>query len=350
MLSVLLFPVSWLYGGLMRLRNFLYDKGWKKGHQFPVAVICIGNLNVGGSGKTPMVEYLIRLLAERYQVAVLSRGYGRKTRGFRLAAAGEDPSSIGDEPYQCYQKFSSQVTVAVCESRAEGIQQLLQRAPETTLVLLDDAFQHRAVRADFSLLLTDITKPFFADHVLPAGRLREPREGSARADAIVVTKCAAWTPEMAKKIIDQVVRYSGPRPVFFAGIQYQQPVSFGGGHRPAKKLLLVTGIANSAPLVDYLTQHFEIAAHRQFEDHHEYSLKELTDIQARARALDASIMTTEKDRVKIDAPAWLGELDRKLWFYLPIETKILDSGAEFDTLVLAKISAVQNHLFKNHSK
>src|SRR5882672_55290 len=165
MLSILLFPFAFLYGLVTRVRNLLYDIGWKKSYAFQPALISVGNLNVGGTGKTPMIEYLVNLLNGKYSLAILSRGYGRNTRGFLLAEMHDDATTIRDEPFQFYRKYGNQVSVVVCESRVEGITKLMKRKPDVQVILLDDAFQHRAVKALFSVLLTDFSKPFFNDYL-----------------------------------------------------------------------------------------------------------------------------------------------------------------------------------------
>jgi tetraacyldisaccharide 4'-kinase len=188
-LRILLLPVAWLYEGITRLRNWLYDKGYKKSTSFPLPVISVGNLTVGGTGKTPHVEYLVRLLKDQRQLVTLSRGYGRQTKGFLIADEQANAATIGDEPMQFYQKFGHQIKVAVGEKRVPAIEQILRLYPKTEIILLDDAFQHRAVRPCFSILLSDYHRPFYTDFVLPAGRLRESRKGAGRADAVIFSKC-----------------------------------------------------------------------------------------------------------------------------------------------------------------
>ncbi|MGC4022066.1 MAG: tetraacyldisaccharide 4'-kinase [Cyclobacteriaceae bacterium] len=220
MLPVILAPFSWLYGAVTRFRNFLYDNGFKKSDSFDRAVICVGNLSVGGTGKTPMIEYLVRLLSKEYKVAILSRGYDRKTNGFRLAGEqGEDTSTIGENVFQFFNKFKSEVVVAVCESRVEGINRLLEinNSLNVMVLLLDDAFQHRAVKPIFSILLTEFSKPFFNDRILPQGRLRESRAGSIRADVVVVTKCNEINEERISFFEKSIEEYAGGEADFLFG-------------------------------------------------------------------------------------------------------------------------------------
>ncbi len=340
MLSLLLFPFAFLYGLVTRLRNFLYDWGWKRSHAFDCATISVGNLNVGGSGKSPMIEYLVNLLIEKYSVAILSRGYGRITHGFLLAEKHDDATTIGDEPFQFYRKYGSRVTVVVCESRVEGMTKLMKKKPGVQVVLLDDAFQHRAVKPLFSVLLTDFSKPFFNDHLLPMGRLRESRRGSARADVIVVTKCDNLSDEKGHEFKTRLSRYAGPKPVYFSGVGYKAPRAMEGDESLNNNIVLVTGIANSRPMVDYVSSNFNLIHHFNFGDHHRYSFEDIKVIQMKAR-LSAHILTTEKDMVKLIAPEWRNVMDKKLWFYLPIESYFLKSGSEFDKMIEQKIEDSQ---------
>ena len=333
MLSIILAPFSWLYGAVTRFRNFLYDIGLKKSYSFDQAVISVGNLSVGGTGKTPMIEYLVRLLSNDYSIAILSRGYGRKTKGFRLAGESDDASTIGDEPLQFHQKFKGKVEIAVCENRVEGINQLMVLKKSIQVILLDDAFQHRRVKPLYSILLTDFSKPFFKDHILPKGRLRESRKGSSRANVVVVSKCKSLTAEVEAEYAKEIQSYSGDKSVFFSAIGYNKPVSLQNS-QIGKDVVLVTGIANSKPLVEHISEKINLCFHFDFGDHHDYSIKEVEAIQQKASAMNASILTTEKDFVKLERL-----VDKKLWFYLPIQTQFLNSGSEFDKSVLEKIKS-----------
>ncbi|MBS1507466.1 MAG: tetraacyldisaccharide 4'-kinase [Bacteroidetes bacterium] len=346
MLFVLLYPFSVLYGWITGVRNFLFDLGLKRSSSFSPAVIGVGNLSVGGTGKSPMIEYLVNLLDGRFQLAILSRGYGRETRGYRLANDTDDAATLGDEPYQFYKKFKTTVTVVVCESRVEGITRLMREKPSVQVILLDDAFQHRAVRPLFSILLTDFSKPFFTDFLLPRGRLRESRWGSRRADAVIVTKCSD-EPSLDESHWQRSIHfYSKAKPIFFSGIRYKKPVAMGDSS-PAKNVVLVTGIANSATLVTYVKSHFNLVHHVHFDDHHHYSAADIENIQQKINSPDTFILTTEKDMVKLISPALKDVINTKLWFYLPIETYFLKSGSEFDKLIADKI---EDHLTIHSSK
>jgi len=338
MLSILLFPFAFLYGLVMGFRNLLYNLGWKKSYSFNPAVISVGNLNVGGTGKTPMIEYLVSLLSSTYSIAILSRGYGRVTHGFMLAEKHDDARTIGDEPFQFYRKYGNQLSVAVCESRVEGITKLMERRPNVQVILLDDAFQHRAVKPLFSILLTDFSKPFFKDHLLPRGRLRESRSGAVRADVLVVTKCLDVSPEVESQFKSNLHHYAGSKPVFFSGVVYKTPVAMNGREQVIKNMVLVTGIANTQPIVEYVSSHFNLVHHFQFNDHHHYSIEDIKSIQRKADPA-TSILTTEKDLVKLISPDFGQVMDKKLWFYLPIETNFLNHGSEFDKLIVMKIES-----------
>jgi tetraacyldisaccharide 4'-kinase len=349
MLSILLFPFSFLYGLVTAIRNTLYDLGWKKSFSFKPAIISVGNLSVGGTGKTPMIEYLVSLLKDKYSLAVLSRGYGRNTKGYLLAEMHDDAKTIGDEPFQFYRKYGDNLLVAVCESRVEGINRLMKRKPNLQVILLDDAFQHRSVKPLFSILLTDFSKPFFKDYLLPRGRLRESPKGSVRADVLVVTKCTTVSNEVESEYRLELQRYAGPKPVFFSGVGYKTPAPMNGAKQLSKDIVLVTGIANSQPIVDYVSAHFNLIDHFKFNDHHSYSAEDIKTIQKKANS-SVTILTTEKDIVKLISPDLSQVVDKKLWFYLPIETFFLNSGSEFDTLVSTKIETYLNSLAYQNSK
>lgn len=338
MLRWLLAPFSLLWYLGSRLRNHLYDIGYKASIEFTVPTLSVGNLTVGGTGKTPMVEYLIRLLQHDYQVATLSRGYGRKTRGFRLAGPADDAASIGDEPLQMYRKFSPGTAVTVCEDRVYAIPCILTERPETNLVILDDAYQHRPLKASFSILLSDYNRPFYADWVLPAGRLREPRAGAQRADAVVITKCPTDLPVAEQEAITAAVQdYSRPDvPVFFAGLTYGELAPFGESRpeRSKRRVVLVTGIAQTAPLLSYLQARYEVLEHLQFADHHAYTTRDAARMAARAQELEADLITTEKDAVKLRQAALQEQLRQVPCWYQPVEMCFLQHGPNFDSLIV----------------
>lgn len=340
-LRILLWPFSLLYGGIMLLRNWLYDAGWMRSVRFGIPVISVGNLTVGGTGKTPHVEYLLRLLSTG-QVAVLSRGYRRKTKGFVLADATASAYTLGDEPYQYHRDFPG-VTVAVCESRPAGIAELLQRKPDTQVVVLDDAMQHRPVQPSLNLMLTDYGRPFFRDWVLPAGLLREPRTGAKRADAVIVTKCpAGMAANEMEALRRKVHRYSRPgTPVFFSGFRYGQAVPIGNATQPGQRIVLLTGIANAGPLRDHLRQEgYEVVQHLEHPDHHHYTLQDLQKVKMLLEQDgNISVLTTRKDAVKLTYAGLRSATASLPLFYLPIEVCFLQDQQAFDALIRGHLAS-----------
>jgi tetraacyldisaccharide 4'-kinase len=338
MLRILLFPLAILYDLITRVRNYAYDRGLKPAVRFEVPVISVGNLAVGGTGKTPMTEHLIRLLHHHYIVATLSRGYGRKTKGFRLATDLDDASTLGDEPFQLYLKFKDTVTVAVGEDRAFAIPNILQAKEESpTVILLDDAFQHRRVIPKFSIVLTDFRRPFYNDYVLPAGTLRESAGGARRADAVVITKCPSDLTEETMIEMEHQVRRFADKPVFFSKIRYGEVVPFAGGIGKTfgADTILLTGIANPLPLRHHVQQVYRLVEHLDRPDHHLYTTRDFESMMALIkRHPTASILTTEKDMVKLNSHEFLA-LSRQLpLFYLPIETEFIKNGEDFDAMIM----------------
>ena len=309
----LLLPFAILYGLGVRLRHFLYDRGWLSSKRYPFPILCVGNLAVGGTGKTPMVEYLVRLLGQE-QVAILSRGYRRKTRGFVLADDSATAMPLGDEPYQYHRKFP-RATVTVCESRQEGIERLLEN-PHFKYIILDDAFQHRKVQAETNLLLTSYDKLYTQDFLLPVGSLRDIRSRARKAQIIIVTKCPELTQTEQEKIIQQLKPLPSQK-VYFTTIAYSDRVYSHEDSQALKDFIatpftLVTGIANPTPLVDFLEKQGASFEHLAYSDHHHFSNRELELLRQKER-----ILTTEKDYVRLE-----GALSTL--YYLPIETQFLN--------------------------
>jgi tetraacyldisaccharide 4'-kinase len=338
-LRFLLFPVAILYDAITALRNRLFDMGYKPVTRFDIPVISVGNLAVGGTGKTPMVEYLIRLLQSEYKLATLSRGYGRKTKGFKIASSGDTAATVGDEPFQIYKKFSPGVNVVVGEDRAYAIPMLLQELENTNAVIMDDAYQHRSVIPGLSILLTEYSNPFFSDFLLPAGRLREAKSGANRADVVVVTKCPPQVSEDEVMKFENSIREYSDKPVFFSKIRYGEPVGFG---KPEAKLsnqvILVSAIANAHILEGYVSKSFSMVKHVAFRDHYVITASDLRDISAQLMRYpegEVSILTTEKDMVKLQREELKNTLSQLPVFYLPIESEFIGNGKDFDTLVLS---------------
>ena len=330
LLTLLLLPLAWLYAGVMRVRNWLYDKGIKKSEQFPVPVLNVGNLRVGGTGKTPHVAWLTgQLLHHGQHPAILSRGYGRQTRGDRLATPLDTAQTIGDEPRQYAEQFAGRVPVAVSEDRCAGIWRLLALPQPPTVVVLDDAYQHRRVRPTLNILLTEQQRPFYEDYVLPAGRLRESRAGARRADVVVVTKCDPHlSPTRQQEIARAVRRYARPLvPVLFSAYHYGTPVPVNATQVvDSQQIVLLTGIANPAPLRAYLeAAGYRIRHHAAFPDHHLFSTAELLAVAAQLQP-GVSVFTTQKDAARLLVPALRTVVAEWPLFYIPIDVQFLADG------------------------
>uniref|UniRef100_UPI004048722B tetraacyldisaccharide 4'-kinase n=1 Tax=Mariniflexile sp. TaxID=1979402 RepID=UPI004048722B len=315
------FPFVPAYYAVTSLRNKLYDLGIKKSTSYDLPVICVGNLSVGGTGKTPMIEYLIELLKDDFKIATLSRGYKRKTTGFQLADASSSAETLGDEPFQFYSKFKNDILVAVDADRTHGIEQLrkLDNAPD--VILLDDAFQHRKVKAGLNILLTTYSNPYFDDFVLPTGNLREPRNGAKRADIIIVTKCPYHLSEAEKNTFLKQINPKGNQSVFFSTIDYSNEIFSAESKKSmdsVNNFTLVTGIANANPLVGFLKKKNLQFEHLNFSDHHEFSQQDILEINKRDL-----IITTEKDFMRLKDHVVLKD---KL-FYLPIKVRIGNEAA-----------------------
>jgi tetraacyldisaccharide 4'-kinase len=295
-----------------------------------VPVLNVGNLRVGGTGKTPHVAFLLTLLQQLGQhPAMLSRGYGRRTRGYRLAAATDTAATIGDEPLQQFRHFEGAVPVAVSEDRVAGIRQLLLDAPVTSAIVLDDAYQHRRVQPAFNILLTEQERPFYEDWVLPAGRLRESRVGAVRADLVIVTKCDELLSEARRQDITREIRhYARPTvPVLFSTYIYGEPVPVGAASRPlGPQVVLLSGIARPEPLEQYLkAAGYHIVQHARFSDHHAFTEAEIAAVAVQLQP-GQSVFTTQKDAARLLDPALAPVVAQLPVFYLPIEVRFLADG------------------------
>lgn len=345
-LGIILFPLSIVYGTIIRLRNWLFDVGFFKQQSFPFPVICIGNLTVGGTGKTPHTEYVIDFLQDQEPIAVLSRGYGRITKGFIKANDASSPHTIGDEPYQMFRKFSN-VVFAVDEKRTRGLKLLKEAMPALKAVILDDAFQHRYVQPGLSILLIDYNRPIFNDYMLPFGDLRDNINQLHRADIVIITKVPEAITPIEKRIWIKNLNLYPYQQLFFSNFAYSKlfPVWDGAKKEVEPEIisdsgthvLLVTGIANPGPLKSYLEKQ-NIKIHLlQFSDHHSYSIKDIEKIQTAFDSIKKRkkiIITTEKDAVKIrqinDIPRGLKEK----MYYIGIKVKILEGRkTEFEKLI-----------------
>ncbi len=302
---ILLLPFALLYWLFISIRNWLYNKKIFRSHSFGLPLICVGNLSVGGTGKSPMVEWLVINLKDEFKVATLSRGYKRKTRGYALANAGSTALEIGDEPMQFHLKFPD-VPVAVGEKRLLAIPQLLHDRPETQAIILDDAFQHRALRAGLNILLTEYGNLFTHDFYLPTGDLRDQKSSYKRAEIIVVTKCKPDLSEGERqKIIKEIKPLSGQQ-IFFTSIEHGQPYHLFSNKTTSlserKEVLLVSGIANPRPLKKLLEEQCKVYDMMHFPDHYIFNIDDLNEIKRRFEKIDAKdkiILSTEKDAVRL---------------------------------------------------
>ena len=351
-LAFLLLPFSWLYAGIMAVRNWLYDIGWKASETFAVPLLNVGNLRVGGTGKTPHVMWLVEeLLRQGHRPAILSRGYGRRTSGPRLVGADDSAATVGDEPWQYFQQFSAQnVPVAVAEERRLGVQLLLRLRPEITVVMLDDAYQHRAVRLALNILLTELARPFYDDEVLPAGRLRESRSGAHRADLIIVTKCPVDLSAAAQEaVLKHIHQYNQPAaPVLFSAYEYAPPQALaaetGEGDKFASPpvggaALLLTGIAQPGPLHEYLeSQGYSIQHHAVFPDHHTFQPADLEALRAHWQP-GWPIFTTEKDATRLQAPELAAARAGLPLYTIPVRVAFLANGDAVLRQLLPRVPA-----------
>jgi tetraacyldisaccharide 4'-kinase len=336
MRKLLLYPFSLIYGFVMIIRNWLYDKGFFKSEGFDVPVISVGNLSTGGTGKTPHIEYLIRLLAGNYQVAMLSRGYGRKTKGFVAGDKYSTALEIGDEPAQIANKFEK-VRVCVDEDRVHGIRELLYRYPGIDVILLDDAFQHRAVISGISVLLTDFYHLYSEDFLLPSGNLREPKSAARRADIIIVTKTRkVYSPITVQRLTESLK----PLPhqyLFLSYIKYGQITPLNKKEcarrkdKPVNTIFMFAGIANTYPLEDHLKSQCVELVMLIFPDHHRYTQKDIAKIRSTWEGIftkNKLMVTTEKDVMRLKNPDIWDLVVNLPVHYVPIEVSFHEQGRE----------------------
>jgi len=334
-LRKILFPFALLYGEIISLRNKAYDLGIFQSTNFTIPIILVGNLNVGGTGKTPQIEYLVRLLQEKYSLAILSRGYKRRSKGFQIAGQNSTVDQIGDEPMQFQRKFEN-VTVVVDGDRVNGVRQLEKIETPPQVVLLDDAFQHRNIQAGLSILLTSYSNLYVDDKMLPTGNLREKISGAKRANIIVVSKCPDDITTKEQTTITQKLKPILGQSIFFSTIVYQDEVINKTSQIPVSELnkyevILVTGIANAKPMLDYLKNKDIEYNHLSYRDHYDFSVKEKEAIFDKLDKIESKnkiVLTTEKDYVRTFSNG-----NNKV-YYLPIRTKILDKENDFNRIIL----------------
>lgn len=333
-----LLPLSWLYGIGVRLRNELFELGILKSRSYDVPVISVGNITVGGTGKTPHTEYLVRLLQKKYRVAVLSRGYKRKSKGFLLAAPDTPMERIGDEPYQMKQKFP-EVYVAVDKNRRRGIERLCDDAiaPGTEVVILDDAFQHRYVQPGINILLIDYHRMIYDDKLLPAGRLREPKEGTRRANIVIVTKCPTDMKPMGFRVISKALRLYPYQKLFFSTLRYGRLRQLFGTEsrrldslKKEEQVVLLTGIASPEQMQQDIERYAPLLIPLPFGDHHYFSAEDIRLINETFSRIngDKLIITTEKDASRLLTVEGLSDEVKKHLYVLPIEVEFMQNQQE----------------------
>jgi tetraacyldisaccharide 4'-kinase len=343
-LRLLLFPLSLLMALAIMARNKMYDWNLMRATTFNLPLICVGNLSVGGTGKSPMTEMLIGWLRQDYKLATLSRGYKRKTKGYILANGQATALEIGDEPMQFHLKFP-EVAVAVGEERIVAVPQLLQDRPETQVIILDDAFQHRAISAGLNIVLTDYSNPYWYDWFLPSGDLRDERSSAKRAHIIVVTKCKPDFSEAERNTILQKINPTKEQQVFFVAFQYGIPYHILTSQpyllTQQTEVLLVCGIANPAPLKAHLEMHAGMYDQLSYSDHHVFSIDDLNNMRQKFAALDAPqkiLLTTEKDAVRL--VKFGAELNDMPMYVQPVQHKVL--FGEEETFKATVVAFVQN--------
>lgn len=324
-----LFPFSILYFLIISLRNILFDIGILKSKHFNVPLIGIGNLSLGGTGKTPLVEYIFKNFSENFNLSLLSRGYKRSSSGYFKADENSSPSLIGDEPYQILKKFKK-IQIAVDQNRARGVKNLINDFPSLQGIVLDDCFQHRYVSLKLNILLTTYNDPFFKDCMLPSGNLREPRDGYKRADVIIVSKCPKNLESSVMLQFQNSLQLQKHQNLFFTSIQYNDTL-IGNSNIQVQKLkglriLLVTGISNSLPILKYLNDQNIEFDHLDYSDHHEYSINDIKKIETKFP--NSIVITTEKDFRKISDLNLKNNL-----YYLEIKTRFLKNEELFKSLV-----------------
>ena len=346
----MLLPLSKIYGFAVGVRNLMFKWHILKQREFPVPVVVVGNISAGGTGKTPHTEYVIDLLRYKYHIGMLSRGYKRKTKGFVLATSRSTPLDIGDEPYQIYQKFGRDISVAVCEDRCTGIEELLRLDPRINLIVLDDAFQHRYVKPTVSIVLTEFNNPVFFDKLLPLGRLREPAKAIYRADMVVVTKCPPQLKAIEYRIFKNNLKLFPYQKLFFSRFNYTSlrplfpDIRKDAPHMswlgPDDTVLVLSGIANPKPLVRYLKGFKASIKVKVFPDHHNFNRKDLDAITKRFNELEGKqkiIVTTEKDAVRlINNPYFPHQLTPYI-FYQPVDVTFDPMNVDSFDLELQKM-------------
>jgi tetraacyldisaccharide 4'-kinase len=335
-LHYILLPLSWIYGAIIGVRNWLFDHGVLPQVEYSVPVVTVGNLTVGGTGKTPHVEHILGELAMEYHTAVLSRGYKRKTKGFIVANSNSTPDSIGDEPLQMYRKFGMRVKVAVCENRRKGISELMRLYPDLQLIILDDGFQHRYVKPKVSVLLMDYNRPVYEDHMLPLGRLRESVHQISRADMVIVTKCPDDLSPLQYRLVSKKLDLMPYQKLYFSNYSYGGLLPVFPDDKPyhaqlatlteRDSVMLLTGIANPRGFVRHFKNYpFKVKV-CHYPDHHSFSREDVKKIESEFKALTGErkiMITTEKDAVRLAYNPYFPNNLKPVTYYLPIAVKMI---------------------------
>jgi tetraacyldisaccharide 4'-kinase len=335
--AYLLAPAAFLFQGITAARNFLYDRGLLKSQKSPIPTLVVGNLSVGGTGKTPWVEFLVRQLRDEVAVGTLSRGYGRKTNGFRQVLPSSAAGEVGDEPLQLYTNFKEEIPVFVGEDRVGATQKIQQLLPDLQLLILDDAFQHRKLNPDFRILLTPYDSLFSKDYLLPMGRLRESRTGAKRADVVVVTKCPAELSLEEKNRLKQGISpyLNAGALLLYSSTSYGEPYQVAGPARTdITTVIALAGLADNGPFFTYCQQEFSVIDTFSFSDHYAYNPEDagrIMEVLGQERGKNAVLLTTEKDAVKLKSLAATEMWSKIPIFALPIQVA-LDPNQEVQLL------------------
>jgi tetraacyldisaccharide 4'-kinase len=356
---LILLPMSKIYGMVTWVRNKMFDTGILKQHEFNIPVIAVGNIAVGGTGKTPHTEYIINALRQTHRIGVLSRGYKRDTKGFVLATPHSTPRDIGDESYQIYHKFNREVMVAVCENRVAGIQQMLEIDPKLNLIVLDDAFQHRYVKPKVAIVLTEYDRPVYDDMLLPYGHLRESARSLSRADIVIATKCPDSIKPLDYSLFDKNLNLIPAQARFFSRYRYERlrPVFSDHAKKVPElaqltekdKLLAVSGIGNPRPFVRHLKSFKARVKVNVFPDHHDYTRKDIDLLLNRFNSMDCKekyIITTEKDAVRlINNPYFPHELKPYI-FFMPVRVEFINRDNDKLSFEQALLRRLQSNILK----
>lgn len=335
--AFILSPFAFLFQGITAARNFLFDQGWIRSQKSPILTLVVGNISVGGTGKTPWVEFLVRKLMGECRVGTLSRGYGRKTRGFYQLLPTSTAAEVGDEPLQIYSQFKGEVPVFVGEDRVNATQLIHQQHPNLQVLVLDDAFQHRRLAPDFTLVLTPFHSPFSKDYLLPLGRLRESRSGATRADVVVVTKCPAdLSLQQKNQLTQELSPYLNPEgDLFFSSLNYGKPYQVAGPRQTkVTAVIALAGLADNGPFFTHCQEQYSVLEVFSFPDHHAYRTEDavrMVKIFEQEANKNAVLLTTEKDAVKLKSLSSAEMWSKIPIFALPIEVA-LDPSQEIRLL------------------